>query len=98
MRACRTDANHAAIVGCLRKYGVVVRDLSRVGEGCPDLLCGARGRWVLLEVKNPEQPKSKQRLRKGQEEFRLLATQRGLPVFVVTTLREALVALEMVAQ
>ena len=52
-RAARTDANHAAIVRELRQCGLAVLDLSRVGQGCPDLLVASRRSdlQVLVEVK-----------------------------------------------
>lgn len=37
-RAARTDGNHAAVVADLRALGWHVVDLSRAGEGVPDLL------------------------------------------------------------
>jgi hypothetical protein len=53
-RAARTDAVHAEIVKALRKVGCQVLDLSRVGEGCPDLLVRRRnGEPALIEVKTP---------------------------------------------
>lgn len=53
-RSAKVDANQAAIVRRLRQLGASVVDLSGVGGGCPDLLVGARGSNVLLEVKNPD--------------------------------------------
>ncbi|MCL1888902.1 MAG: hypothetical protein FWF99_00155 [Desulfovibrionaceae bacterium] len=53
-RAAKTDANQAEIIQALRRVGAEVLDLSRVGQGCPDLLVGFRGRNYLLEVKRPK--------------------------------------------
>lgn len=84
-RAARTDSTHAAIRDGLRALGCVVHDLAAVGGGVPDLLVGARGRWVLIEAKSP-----KKSLRgKPQEDFHALATQRGLPCAVAHDLEEA---------
>ena len=53
----RTDSNQAAIVEALRGVGCIVQDLSRVGKGCPDLLCSyvdprtGRATNLLIEVK-----------------------------------------------
>jgi hypothetical protein len=58
----RVDANQPAIVEALRKAGAVVQSLSRIGEGCPDLLVGYRGRTILMEVKDDSQPPSKRLL------------------------------------
>lgn len=49
----RADANQAAIVRALLAVGCSVLILSMVGNGCPDLLVGYRGRNFLLEVKGP---------------------------------------------
>lgn len=50
-RAARVDANHAAIVAMLRQVGATVQDLAKVGQGCPDILVGFRGRNYLMEIK-----------------------------------------------
>jgi hypothetical protein len=50
----RTDANQAAIVRAFRALGWSVQDISLIGRGCPDLLCGRNGRNLLVEVKQPK--------------------------------------------
>lgn len=50
--AARVDTNQKEIVKALRKIGATVQPLHSVGEGCPDLLVGYRGRNFLIEVKN----------------------------------------------
>ena len=60
--AARTDDNQREIVTALRKAGVSVIDLSSVGNGCPDIGCGHRGRTVLMEIKNGNKPPSERRL------------------------------------
>ncbi|KAA3633844.1 MAG: hypothetical protein DWQ08_01345 [Proteobacteria bacterium] len=50
--AARVDANQREIIRILRDCGVTVQPLHTVGKGTPDLLCGYRGRNVLLEVKD----------------------------------------------
>jgi hypothetical protein len=47
----RKDANHAEITRVLEQIGCAVADLSRVGEGCPDLLVSRDGEQVLAEIK-----------------------------------------------
>lgn len=47
----RKDANHSSITRTLEKLGCAVADLSRVGEGCPDLLVSRDGEQVLAEIK-----------------------------------------------
>jgi hypothetical protein len=60
-RAAKVDASQAAIVERLRSIGVWVRPLHAVGQGFPDLLCHARGRFFLLECKEPgERPNQQQ--------------------------------------
>lgn len=58
-RAAKVDANQAEIVGALRAIGASVQPLHAVGQGCPDLLVGYKGRNVLLECKLPDAPPSK---------------------------------------
>ena len=57
MRAKRVDVNQREIVQALRSFGAVVHDLSGVGQGCPDLLVGYRGKTVLVEVKRDNKAK-----------------------------------------
>lgn len=52
MKNHRTDSNHSAIAGALRRAGAGVCDLSAVGSGCPDLLCSWAGITFLIEVKS----------------------------------------------
>jgi len=86
-QAARVDSNQAIIVDALRCAGCSVLVLSRVGQGCPDLLVGhggPNGRNVLLEVKTP----------KGEltpDEERFLNSWLG-PVKIVTTPEQALEA------
>jgi hypothetical protein len=47
----KSDANQPQIVADLRAVGVSVQDLHAVGKGCPDILCGYRGKNYLLEIK-----------------------------------------------
>lgn len=53
-RAAKVDRNHSEIVTKLRQtFGPdCVLDLSRVGQGCPDILVGVRGKNILLEIKS----------------------------------------------
>ena len=41
--ARRVDANHAEIKAAFEKMGCSVVDLSRMGEGCPDIAVGYGG-------------------------------------------------------
>jgi hypothetical protein len=51
MAGKRTDATQKEIVEALRRCGAHVVPLHEVGRGVPDLLCGFRGRWYLVECK-----------------------------------------------
>jgi len=86
----RVDANHRDVVAALRGCGWSVQDLAAVGRGCPDLLVGARGVNVLLEVKT-----AKGQLEPSQVEWHALWR---APVFVVRTADEAIEAVEAVTR
>lgn len=68
-RAAAVDANQPEIVAALRKAGATVQPLHGVGEGCPDLLVGYRGKNWLLEVKDVNKPPSKKKLNERQVEW-----------------------------
>lgn len=55
--AKRTDANHSQIMQAIRGMGATVLDLSRQGQGCPDLLISYQGSMALIEIKSD--PKKK---------------------------------------
>ena len=50
----KTDHNQAEIIEALRAVGATVQDLSKVGNGAPDILVGHRGCNYLMEIKNPD--------------------------------------------
>jgi hypothetical protein len=52
--AKRVDLNHTEIVKTLRSLGAGVVDMSRVGQGFPDLLIHFQNQSVLVEVKSGE--------------------------------------------
>jgi len=94
-RAARIDAGHREIVDGLRAIGAAVTSLAAAGGGVPDLLASYRGRWWVLEVKQPAGPRGGtsadgQRLRDTQREW--ISRQRA-PVYVVRGLNDALEAL-----
>lgn len=95
-RAAKVDANQKAIVKALRDHGCSVLSLAAIGDGCPDLLV-ARPYYphylTLLEVKNPEQMPSKQRLTMDQVEFH---REWKSPIHIVTSVDEALDAVGIV--
>jgi len=55
--AKRVDLNHQEIVKTLRSLGAGVVDMSRVGQGFPDLLVHFQNQSVLVEVKSGENKK-----------------------------------------
>jgi len=57
-RVARRDDNHAEVVAALRQLGCTVQDLAAVGDGCPDILVGFRGRNLCLEIKDGAKPPS----------------------------------------
>jgi len=61
-RAAKVDSNQAEVVLALRKIGASVTPIHMVGQGCPDLLVGFRGRTVVLEVKDGAKPPSARKL------------------------------------
>ena len=71
-RQARTDRNQAQIVRELRELGANVLVLSSIGDGCPDLLVGMKGKLALCEVKDPMQPPSKRRLTDDERVFHVL--------------------------
>lgn len=86
----KVDGNHRQIVDALRAAGRRVLDLSRVGQGCPDLLVRWGSSMVLMEIKLPLGPKggsSRSKLNAEQVEFA-----RQWPVVVVRSVAEALAA------
>lgn len=83
-RAAKIDANQTAIVKALRHMGCTVQHLHAVGEGCPDLLVGAHGVTLLIEVKDGTKPPSARRLTPDQEVWHRNWT--GGPVAIVTDL------------
>jgi hypothetical protein len=89
-RRAKPDGNQTEIVKALRDAGASVQLLSMVGDGCPDLLVGFRGRNYLLEVKDGRLPPSARKLTPDQKDWH--EAWRG-QARVVTNLFEALEAI-----
>lgn len=85
----RVDANQAEIVDVLRRAGRSVTVTSALGRGFPDIVAGHHGHTYLLEVKDPRQPPSKQRLTEDETKWHM--EWRG-HVAIVRTAEEALAA------
>lgn len=88
-RAARTDANKAEIVAALRAAGATVWDLKLP----VDLLCGYKGKTLLMELKNGRAAPSQQKLTKLQASF--MANWMGGPVVTVNDVEGALRALKV---
>ncbi len=89
MRARRVDANHAELTKAFRQMGCTVCDLSRVGQGCPDLLVARSGETILVEIKDGSKPPSARNL--TTDEFDFHQTWKGV-VIIVKNLDEAVEA------
>lgn len=87
-RAARVDANHPDIVAALKAAGASVQSLAQIGDGCPDILAGFRGKNFLFEVKS-DNGEINELQRRWHIEWRA-------PVFVVYTADEALRALGVI--
>ena len=68
-RAAKVDDNQAEVVKDLRKLGVTVQHLHTVGMGCPDILCGYRGRNFLVEIKDGAKVPSARKLTLMEERW-----------------------------
>ena len=81
--AAKVDLNHSEIRDGLRQCGFEVLDLSRAGEGVPDLLVRSKNWYPLfMEIKSPGG-----RLTPAEAKFAAMA--RGM-YFIVYSLEEAL--------
>ena len=94
-RAARTDANQTAIVKALRQIGCTVQSLAAVGEGVPDLLVGAYGQTLLMEIKDGSKPPSRRQLTEDQLVWHGAWT--GGPVAIVTDIDGAIRAARAMA-
>lgn len=86
----KTDANQSLIVRDLRKAGAMVQSLADIGKGCPDLLVLYRGDAYVMEVKDGNQPPSKQRLTPAEQAWHGQAKDAFYHVYIVKTSLEAL--------
>jgi Holliday junction resolvase len=86
-RAARIDDNQKEVVKALRKAGCRVLSLAAMHNGCPDLLVYRAGQLYLLEVKDGDKFKSRQKLTPHQVQFHA-----DWPVSVVNSVDSALVA------
>lgn len=92
-RAAKIDANQPEIVKALRQMGCTVQPLHTVGDGCPDLLVGAFGVTLLIEVKDGTKPPSARKLTSDQEIWHRAWT--GGPLVIVTDIEGAIRAVNV---
>lgn len=88
----RLDGNHNQIVKALRQAGCFVQSLASIGAGCPDLLVVRCGKIYLIEIKDPKQPPSKQRLTADESDW---ISKCKCTVHIVRTIQEALDAVSL---
>lgn len=69
-RAAKVDDNQRDIVAAFRAIGFSVAVTSSAGQGFPDLVVGAYGLNVLVEVKDGSKTPSRRRLTACQSDFR----------------------------
>jgi hypothetical protein len=91
--ARNVDDNQARVVAALRRAGAMVVHLHTVGNGCPDLAVGWRGRWVLVEVKDGDKAPARRRLTPAEAAWHDAAHAHGLPVVVVESVADAVALL-----
>lgn len=93
--AAKADANQSSIVAALRAIGARVVATHAVGQGFPDLVVTYAGRTLLIEVKDPTQPKHRHELTPAQKEFHAAWTGE---VHIVFTIEQALEAVTAAAK
>ena len=84
-RRARIDDNQVVIVKALRRAGCRVLSLAAMHNGCPDLLVSRGDVLYLLEVKDGDKFKSRQKLTPFQVQFH-----KDWPVQVVNSIESAL--------
>jgi hypothetical protein len=91
-RAAKVDANQSTIIKALRSVGAFVQPLHTIGQGCPDLLVGYRGKWSLIELKDGSKSPSQRKLTEEEQEWHEKAVSRA-PVFIAESAEDALLAI-----
>lgn len=88
MYAKRVDENQKEIVKALRLMGADVYDLSKVGNGIPDLMVATQGETILVEVKSNE------KARYTDHQLKYLSNWRGGLVVRVNSVDDAIAMLQ----
>ena len=89
-RAAKVDGNHASLREMARQCGIFWVDTFQLGKGAPDAFACNNGQWWAIEIKDPAQPPSKQRLTDDEQEWHKLAAWNHAPVAIVRTIDELL--------
>lgn len=92
MTRSKIDANQREIVAALVAMGATVQSLATVGDGCPDVLVGWRGRNLLMEIKDGSKAKSARKLTPKQIQWHRYWLGE---VYVVESVGEALAVLKI---
>lgn len=87
----KIDDNQPDIVDALRKAGARVLSLASVGNGCPDLLVGAHGKLILMEIKDGSKSPSERKLTPMEISF--FNAWKGYEVHKVENVEQALAAI-----
>lgn len=67
-RAAKVDVNQPEIVKAFRSLGWSVLIISQL-KNCADIIVSKNGRTIVVEVKDGNQPPSKQKLTEGEVKF-----------------------------
>ena len=65
-RAAKIDSNQTEVINALKAAGASVQSLAALGKGVPDLLVSINGVNLLMEVKDGDKSKSRQKLTEDQ--------------------------------
>lgn len=90
-RVHKIDANQPEFVALWKSLGATVINTASAGDGVSDVWVGFRGRWVPVEIKNPDGRGKK--LTPAQILLHGEIQRAGLPIAVVTNRTEALALL-----
>ena len=96
-RAARIDRNQPEIVSALRKAGAYVLPTHQL-KNAFDLLVAYCGRTMIVEVKDGEQPPSKQQLTEGEEKCKEAIEAQHVKYHIIHNVEEALAMLDVICK
>lgn len=85
----RVDENQKQIIHTFIALGASVLNLSRVGEGCPDILVGYKNQSCLVEIKRDEKAKY------TEPQIKFMQNWRGGPVSRIDSVDAAIRLIKM---